>query len=246
MTILNFVTQDELDNLDEDPLIAFMELVNHAQRRLSEQTAKFDPDNHYEWNKKVDIEKSFMNVVVAAGKRLEVQPFASMEIPRRQNFNDSDYEQFKSDLDHYLTQLIMDNSIRAKKLSVEILTQSKENIRCYVHGLRDCAEKANMQPSKKKSLLDKVDEFEKELEKRRTSYVSLSLLAVSIIGAPGTVWASIDITQKLITNITQVFAEAKQAEDQTRRLGSAAPPKALSPPRPSSKQAGDLDDEIPF
>lgn len=258
MTILKFVTQDELDNLSEDPRMAFMELVDHAQRRLSEQTSKFDPDNHYEWNKKFELEKSFMNVVVAAGKRLEVQPFANMEIPRHQNFSNNDYDQFKSDLDHYITQVVIDNSVRAKKLSVEILPKSKDQIRSYVHGLRDCIEKANMQSSKRKMLLDKLDDFEKELEKRRINFVSLSVLAISIVGAPGATWASIDIAHKLITNITQVFAEAKQVEDQTRRIGPETTPKALSPPRPpkdkgdkhpswqSSQQGGDLDDEIPF
>lgn len=68
MSILSFVTQDELDNLSEDPRIAFMELINHAQRRLSEQISKFDPDNSYDSAKRFDAEKSFMNVVVAAGK----------------------------------------------------------------------------------------------------------------------------------------------------------------------------------
>jgi len=255
MTILNFVTQDELDNLSEDPPMAFMELVNHAQRRLSEQTSKLDFDNQYELAKKFDLERSFMNVVVAAGKRLEIQPFSSIEIPRHQNFANSDYNQFISDLDHYVTQLILDNSIRGKKLSVEILPQSKDQIRSYVHGLKECIEKANMQASKKKALLDKLEEFEKELEKRRMSFVSLSMLAISIIGAPGATWASVDIAHRLINNITQVFAEAKQTEDQTRRIGPQATPKALSPPRsPESKtdkhslwqEGGDLDDEIPF
>ena len=82
MTILNFVTQDESDNLNEDPRVAFMELVNHAQRRLSDQTSKFDPDNQYDSNKKFDLEKSFMNIVVAAGKSYEVEPFMSKEVPR--------------------------------------------------------------------------------------------------------------------------------------------------------------------
>lgn len=78
MTILNFVTQDELDDLPEDPSVAFMTLVNHAQRRLSEQTQHLDPDERYKYKQRDEILHSFMNVVVAAAERLEIEPFVSM------------------------------------------------------------------------------------------------------------------------------------------------------------------------
>ena len=230
-----------------------MELVNHAQRSLSEQTARLDPDNQYESNKKLDLEKSFMNVVVASGKEFEVQPFASMEIPRQENYRNSDYDQFRSDLDHYITQLILSNRLRAKGSSVEILPEAKDKIRSYVHGLRDCIEKANIEASKRESLIQKLNEFEKELEKRRTNLVSLAMIAIAILGAPGGTWASLDLAHKLVTNITQVFAEAKQTEDQKLQIGRNVTPKVLSPPRPPEKGnkspgagVGDLDDEIPF
>ena len=257
MTILNFVTQDELDNLSEDPRVAFMELINHAQRRLSDQTSKLDPDNQYEWNKKFDLEKSFMNNVVAAGKSYEVEPFMSMEVPKHQSFNNSDYEQFKSDLDHYITQLVLSNSLRARNNSVKILPHSKEKIQTYVHGLKDCIAKSNMQDSMRKNLLAKLEEFEKELNKPRTNFLALSLVTIALIGAPGGTWASVEVANKLVTNIIQVFAEAKQVEDETRRIGPEASPKALSAPRPLKDQAdkrpswqpstsGDMDDDIPF
>lgn len=36
MSIFKFVTQDELDDLPEDPQLAFATLVNHAQRRFAD------------------------------------------------------------------------------------------------------------------------------------------------------------------------------------------------------------------
>lgn len=252
MTILNFVTQDELDNLDEDPRMAFLALVNHAQRSLSQQTAKFDPENEYQWRQKQELEQRFMNVIVAAGKRFEIEPFTSMEIPRHNNFRDSDYKQFESDLDHFVTQLILDNSMRSKKMSVEILPESKDKLRRYVHGLRTCVENSNMNDKKRKNLLNKLDEFEKELEKRRMNFLSVTLLSFEILAIPGGTWASAEVAYKLVTHITQTVAEAKQLEDQTRRIGPTPAPKALSPPRPADKPrsqpqaAADLDDEIPF
>ena len=248
MTILNFVTQDELDNLDEDPRMAFLGLVNHAQRKLSQQIESLDLENEHDWRQKEEICRRFMNVIVAAGRRFEVEPFLSMEVPRHTDFRDSDYKQFESDLDHYVTQLVIDNSMRSKKTSVEILPDSKDRIRSYVHGLRKCVEDAHMQAAKRKALLSKLDDFEKELEKRRLGILAVTLLSFEILAIPGSTWASIELAHKLITNISQVVAESKQAEDQTRQVGSPAPPKALSPPRPTGNPglAGDLDDETPF
>src|SRR5438105_4543268 len=84
MTILNFVSQDELDDLDDDPHIAFMTLVNHAQRRLAEQIKGLDPQD--EWEQRDELRHSFMNVVIAAAKRIEIEPFVSMEVPRLSDF----------------------------------------------------------------------------------------------------------------------------------------------------------------
>ena len=252
MTILNFVTQDELDNLDEDPRMAFLALVNHAQRSLSQQTAKFDPENEYQWRQKGEIEQRFMNVIVAAGKRFEIEPFTSMEIPRHNSYRDSDYKQFESDLDHFVTQLILDNSMRSKKMSVDILPASKDKLRSYVHGLRTCVENSNINDKKRKNLLSKLDEFEKELEKRRMSFLAVTLLSFEVLAIPGGTWASAEVVYKLVTHITQTVAEAKQLEDQTRRIEPTPAPKALSPPRltdkprSQSQAAADLDDEIPF
>jgi hypothetical protein len=249
MTILNFVTQDELDSLDEDPRMAFMGLVNCAQRSLSNQLEKLDPQDENDWRQREEIQQRFMNVVVAAGKRLEVEPFVSTHIPKHADYRTSDYKQFESDLDHFVTQLVIDNSIRAKKTSVEIFPASKDKIRSYVHGLRQCVENANIIDKKKKKLLDKIDEFEKELEKRRINILAVTLLSFEILAIPGATWASIDMTYKLITNINQEFAESKSLEDQTRQISPNVPPKVLSPPRPSKKWSdgeGELEDEVPF
>ena len=251
MTILNFVTQDELDSLDEDPRMAFLGLVNYAQRSLSSQISKLDPNDEHDWREREDLQQRFMNVVVAAGKRFEVEPFTSTEIPRHADYRTSDYKQFESDLDHFVTQLVIDNSLRSKKTTVEILPESKDKIRGYLYGLRKCVENANMDDKKRQVLLTKLDHFEKELEKKRTSILEVTMLSFAILGIPGATWASIDIAHKLITNITQVFAEAKSHEDETRQIGANAVPKALSPPRPPNKNdrkpsGGDMDDEIPF
>lgn len=257
MTILNFITQDELDDLSEDPQIGFMELVNHAQRRFDEQTRALDSENESEWRQTEELRHSFMNVIVAAAKRLEIEPFVSMEVPRYDKFRDTDHRQFRADLDHYVTQLMLDNSRRSKRDSVAILPQSKDRIRSYVHGLRECIERANMTAAKREALLKKLSDFERELEKRRLNILAVTRTVLEVLALPGGVWATEDMVVKLTTNIVQTVAEMKAAEDETRQLPPIAPPKALSPPRvveekPKSggglggNYAADLDDDVPF
>lgn len=251
MSILEFVNQDELDDLDEDPRMAFMQLVNATQRSLSTKIGALDPENQYEWQKIEELRYSFMNVVVAAAKRFEIEPFYSMEVPQYSNFRDTDHRQFKSDLDHYVTQLILDNSLRAKRDSVEVLPKTKDQLRTYLSGLKQCIENGNMSAAKREGLLKKLDAFEAELEKRRLNMLAVARLAYLILSVPGTLWASADITHKLTTSIMQTVAEAKAAEDETKQLPAVAPAKALSAPRKlasslASPFDSDLDDDVPF
>lgn len=247
MSILNFVTQDQLDNLDDDPRLAFMELVNIAQRSLSAQLGHLHPDDQNEWREIEDIRHSFMNVIVASSKRFEIEPFASMEVPRIDD--DLNFKQFKSDLDHYVTQLVLDNSVQTRRDSVLILPKSKDRIRSYIHGLRECIEKSNMGDKKRIALLDRLDELEKELEKRRTNYLLVAKLAFDIVAIPGAMWGSYDMAQKLIANISQSVEESREAEQANKPLAVAKPVPALSAPRkpvPERSFADDLDDDVPF
>ncbi|PKP91437.1 MAG: hypothetical protein CVT77_12155 [Alphaproteobacteria bacterium HGW-Alphaproteobacteria-16] len=252
MSIFEFVSQDELDDLDEDHRVAFMQLVNAAQRSLSTKVEALDPDNQYEWQKAEELRYSFMNVVVAAAKRFEIEPFHSMEVPQYANFRHADHRQFKSDLDHYVTQLVLDNSLRSRQDSVEVLPNTKDQLRTYVSGLRQCIESGNMTVAKREALLKKLDAFESELEKRRLNMLTVAKFAYLILSVPGTMWASADITHKLTTNIMQTVAEAKVAEDETRQFPATAPLKALSAPRQPAPTKdfpdfdSDLDGDVPF
>lgn len=249
MSILNFLDQDQLDELDEDPATAFMQLVNHAQRSLHDQTKDLDEDEQREWRKIEELRLSFINAVLASAKRLEIEPFVSMDVPKRQSFDMRDYDQFKYDLEHYVTQLVLDNSIRARGDSVEILPKSKDSIRGYIHHLRECIENANMGEKKRQALLQKLAALEVELEKRRVNMLTVARVAFALWAVPGATWQSYDVANKLITNLMTHVAEAKEEEDQQKKLPTAQPPKALSPPRaaPASPfERDDLDDDIPF
>lgn len=255
MSILNFVNQDQLDDLDEDPKIAFMELINLAQRSLSDQVKNLDEEDRSDWAKIEELRLSFMNVVIASAKQYEIEPFLSMDVPARDQFGNHDFQQFKFDTDHYVTQLVLGNSLRARRDSVEILPKTKDTLRGYVSALRDCLEKGNLGDKKREALLKRLDALEAELEKRRVNMMAVARVAFALWAIPGATWQSYDVANKLITNLMTSVAEAKETEESQKKLPESQHPKALSPPRkevPSlfAKSSGalgdDLDDDIPF
>jgi hypothetical protein len=254
MIIFDFITQEEIDDLpDDDPQAAFVRFVRIAQRRLGERTKTIDDSDSAGWHELNEARHGFMNVVVAAAKNYGIEPFASLAIPRVKDFGADTNQEFRADLDHYLTQLLLDNSSRAKRDSVLVPLELKSTIRTYLFHLRELIEKADdLDQAKRESLLRCLSEFEAELEKKRLNLLAVTMLPITFFGAPGALRSSADVANRMLTNILRVVGEAKIADDAMRRLPSSEAPKAITGPRPNDPGSikkstrPDMDDEIPF
>ena len=135
MNIFDFITQDEIDDLpDNDPQAAFVRFVRISQRRLGERSAQIDVNDQSGWEELSEARHGFMNVVIAAAKKYEIEPFATLSVPRLKNFGSDEHRQFKADLDHYLTQLLLDNSSRSKRDSVLISSELKDSITYFIYA----------------------------------------------------------------------------------------------------------------
>lgn len=257
MNIFEFITQDELEELPEDPHLAFTNFVRHAQRRLGERTTELGDGNDQEtWHLVEEARLGFVNVVIAAAKRFEVEPFASMDVPTYKQFDQSVHRQFKVDLDHYMTQLLLDNVVRDRSNSVPLTPKAKDRIRSHIHGLKTCLDNAELTDAKRAALIKKLTEFEAELERKRLSLLAVTRITLEIFALPGGAWASVEMVAKLTNNVMQEVAEAKAADDEDRLLRAPTKrPMQLSAPRAASTAPrrevpttnfDDLDDDIPF
>jgi len=257
MNFFDLITREELDDAPDDPQLAFTQLVGHAEKRLADYTNKFDDDRD-SWQAIEEARHGFMNVVIALAKAYKIEPFASLEVPRHEKFDIDVHRQFKSDLDHYMTQLLVNNSIERKRDSVQLAPKVKDKIRSYVHGLKTAIDNGDFTDSKRARLHKILSEFEAELDKRRLSFLAVTKLAIVILSVPGGLWGSYEAVTKLTNNVLQAIGEAKTVEDESRLLPDAKPPARLLPPRkddnslvPKAKKGpkrfpADLDDEIPF
>lgn len=252
MSILDFVSEEELQDLDEDPRVAFMSLVSIARKSLRDKLKPYDQDDERNYHYIQDIRHSFFNCILAAAKTFEIEPFLSMDLPRRSKLSTDDFQDLSADLDHYVTQLMLHNSSRARNDSVSLTSESRDAISKYVNGLRDCITKSKLSDNRKKALQKKLDEFEKELRKNRMSYVSMARIVVEVLAVPGALWATGDVVGKLTNNIIHVVAQQRGSELETKKLDSPPEMKALLPPRKdyvskeNRKSNYDLDEDIPF
>jgi hypothetical protein len=260
MQLHEFITSEELDALpDDDAHEAFAQFVRIAQTKLSQRVANLSADDDQRsWQLCNDARHGFMNIVVAAAKKFEVEPIASIIMPRNQDYDDHTFRQFQSDLDFFVTQLVLDNRSKAKRDSVTVTTELKAKVKTYVHHLRETIEKSDLSEDKRRKLLDRLDAFEAELETRRLSLMTVTLVAIALASAPGGIWSTGEAAQRLVANIFKIVGETKNADDEARkRLVPAEKPKAIAPPRgpeqktthhrrASAQKSADMDDDIPF
>jgi hypothetical protein len=254
MNFFDFVTQEELESLPDDPAMAFASFLRIALGRLREEVARYNANEQEQWHMIEQARVDFMNVALAAAKSYEIAPFADMEVPRAKNFDHDTYQQFQYDLDHYVAQLAIGGAARGKRETVDIPAKSKDRIRSHLGALRECIEKSDLPERRRGKLLDKVDALNEELEKRRVNLLKATGVVIAVLGTPGSLWGSAEVANKLASNIMQIVSEAKVAEDEERMLAPAEPLKAISPPRTAEDRTAritkgydrGLGDEIPL
>jgi hypothetical protein len=255
MNIFDFLTQEELDDAPEDRALAFTHLVRIAQSRLRIATHELNDRDDDDRERLDDARYGFMNTVVSLGKSLDIEPFKSMDMPRYENFDYGVHRQFRADLDHYMAQLVIGNTIRARGDSVAVSEDVKSRIRAHIHHIKQHIDKAEVSDAKRAALHAKLAAFETALEKDRVNVMVVGGMLIGLLAASANVATLADSPtfQKLVSNVMKDVAEAKAVDDEIRRLPPHDPPIALlparrnEPPRPVREEfSADLDDEIPF
>jgi hypothetical protein len=263
MDINDLFTPQELEELSDDPRVAFAEIVRKATAVLRERTQGLfgGREDAESWRYALEERYGFVNLIVAAGKTLKIEPFVSRQVADVTSFEDSDYREFRSELDHYMTQMALDNARRGKREGITLPPDAKARIRKHISALKLLIDASEIGEKKKMSMRSKLDQFEKELDKQRLPLGAVGVIALSLFALPPDL---ADNAQMAIQAISGIFGEvqsAKSAEDEQRQLPLIEEPLLLSPPRipeapftgprPTRTSAapafeGGADEEIPF
>ncbi|MDO1559842.1 hypothetical protein Q0812_10430 [Brevundimonas sp. 2R-24] len=250
MDIFSFISEDELDRLPDDPQEAFIEMSRIAYRSLGDRLGNLDLSNDSnDWEYINEARLAFMNVMAAAASRYEIDGMSAYALPSVRDFQTADYRQFKSDLDHCVTQLTISRSLRRRSRIVRVSGKVRDRLTQHVDALRGEVEKSNLPEAQAKALLRRLDDFERELDKRRIPIFELAWLAVEIACAPGDLWSSQQLVSGLMQNVYEAVAEARSEEERAKALLGQEPQKAIAPPNRKAsptKPTFDMDDDIPF
>jgi hypothetical protein len=246
---------DELPLLE--PETAFAMIV----RRGFEHVARNMPGNRDDedsWEAYRDAQHTAMNAIIASAKRLEIEPFASMEVPQRSDFDARNYINFKADLDHHITQTLIDSGIRQRRDSVAVPPKVKDRLKSHLHAMKTQIDQADMPEAKRAALHKKLKDFEVALERDKLPIFAVARIILEVLSLTANVLTLSDSPTfaRLTSNIMQEVARAKADDDATRQLPPAEPPRIALPPRaapkiepkrsPMERRGSDLDDDIPF
>jgi DNA-binding transcriptional regulator YbjK len=249
MQLFDFLSDEEIENLPTDDHAAFLQFVKLSRRSLSEQTRNLDDNDEHQWRHIQEARHGFMNVVTAAAKRYQVEPFASLVVPRLKNYGSDEHREFISDLDHYMTQLVLSDAMRSKRDSIVLSENAKSKIRTHLHHLRESVANSDLPEEKRDRLLQKLLAFESEIEKRRLSIFAVGMVTLEVLAIPGAMAGSYDIVNKMLAHVLHTVAEEKTIQDDRQPM-YVEPPPVILPARPAEKKdrlvnQGD-DSDIPF
>jgi hypothetical protein len=130
MSVFEIITSELLDEIAElESQAAFTMIARRALAYVSRALGKVDDNEQASWAIYEDAQHTAMNAIIAAAKRLDVTPFDEMQVPRRREFGSRDFVDFQADLDHYLTQILLDSGLRDRRDAVVIPPKVKDRLR---------------------------------------------------------------------------------------------------------------------
>ncbi len=252
MEIFDFIKSHELDDLSEDPERAFIQFVRLAQPRLEERLEELGQRDQENYELIDDAKYGFQNVVLGAARKFAIEPFASLAMPTIVQFDDKSYRQFRADLTHYLTQILLIAADRDRSDSVPLPEKSQDSLRQYIHHLRAAIDKSTLTDAKKAVLHKRLDALETELSRKRVRFLVVARVVIEILSVPGALYERYEVVQRLTTNIIREVGEAKAVEDEQKHIPTIEQHVVLAPPRPTKSTSKELfnrdemDEEIPF
>ncbi|MBI5262554.1 MAG: hypothetical protein HY852_12145 [Bradyrhizobium sp.] len=220
--------------LPDDPEMAFLQLEKHF-REQCEAKLKVAGENDYVNMYYVE----YISKVVAAIQELGISTEFETEVPSIANVSYQTYADFGKDVDHYRTKLSIRHARRAKGYSVRFDAATKTKIRHHLEQMRQIIEKLEVNRDKKQSLLDKLNDFAKEVDRDRTRFEAWGAVVIQAAEVFGEAAERAEPARKWLDSIGRLIWGAKENETETKHL---PPPKEVK----KIGKRSDLDDDIPF
>jgi hypothetical protein len=169
----------------------------------------------------------------------------NQQIPSIEDVNYQTYQNFSKDVEHYKTALKIRNARRLQAYSVKLNLATRKKLNHHIEQLREIFLRLEVGEKKRETLLSRLVELQKEVDRNRTRFDSYAALVMEAADTTGEAIEHSKV-RSLLASIARVIWGAKKEEEELRRLPPRTEPKQLEPPKAPPRKQGDMDDEIPF
>ncbi|MEM9964804.1 MAG: hypothetical protein AAGC58_05600, partial [Asticcacaulis sp.] len=196
----------------------------------------------------------YMITLVASAKHFNIEPINRMEIPKKSEWNDGAYEDFQNEIDFYAMQLALEGADRNHQLSILLQGNTKDRLLTLVTHMRDQIRKLELSPARIDALLQKLNQFERDLEGPRLNFLAVTTLSLVVAGAIADIGGAATTVRQLLNQVEEAVGLAKEEQDKAAvMLLPQIEVRKLEPPRREIPQEltshnidFDLDEEVPF
>lgn len=248
------ISNDELSGLPSDPELAFVRFEEIVRLKMQE----WERDERVS-NGDLDADTyrlEYMNKVAAAAKAYRIEALSGLEIPKlggnQINFIDA-YRQFLADVDNVTIQIRIHAARADHEGTVGLEDIERSKIHHFIQQIRTVIEGADLPDDKRDALLEKLNKFAAEVDRKRTKLQAAMAVVIAVCDGIGQGFEKLEPARKMIDSISVLLGRAKANEERAdRRLPPPSerqkiePPKRRLPPPASRKRCDQLDDNIPF
>lgn len=243
---MNLITQDEIEALPEHPRERFVGIESICRRRYQEIISDEEA-----WPIVQEIRLQYMTAIVGAAKYLKIEPLASMNLPKRTDWDDRVFEDFVAELHFYTVQFMLEGADRSARSSIRLEGTTRDRLSTLTRTLRTEVGKIDLPPPRIDRLARCIDAFEEELTKPKLTLAGVAVMGMTVLAALSDAGGAVESAQKVVRLIQETVGQAKEEQDQeaVSRLRGPEDVRQIESSRrqaPTPTPESDLDDDIPF
>ncbi len=240
---MQLITVEEMDDLPDDPSVAFVQLERICRSRLTEYTNNLD-----NYNQGSDLRIEYMTVVGAAAKAYGVADIGEVT-----EFQENNFSFIYQNAISIATRLQIESKIARSDSLIAPSLGTRERLKRHIEQLINGIESSDLSDRRKDILRKKAQDLSQEIDKERMNLNKI-LIAVTLIATTvNQVQDSIIKLPESATAIMSIIGREKMAELEAAPAHFPkvlpAPIKKLPPPSKTASGSSfpdDLDDEVPF
>ena len=244
-----YLSPQVVEGMPEHPVDRVLAIENYCREQLN-----MVEQNSIESHELFDARMSYMTAVLASAAHLNIPTIREMGPIPRGKIGSEDWDDFEQSLHFQIVPMVLGRSKAYIERTVALDQSARQRLYSLVGNLKQEVVGLGLSEKRLAKLLEKIRDFEKELENERFSLRVYTAWALGISAAIADLSGSTSAIRSVIHYVSEVVGQAKEAEEDLGALGIGAPAtparREIEGPRfavaPSRTSSTNEDDEIPF